>query len=119
MKKVMAIVLVFIGLAFISQNYFHPLLTLVMFLMYGILRWKLAENEILYVKNKSSAIGIKLLLVIYGLTIFSGAGNFGGVMPEETAWIGSVVALIGLLLAFEILRYWSKVKVKINEDEKG
>lgn len=112
MRKLMAIVMVFVGFAFISQNYFNSLLTLVMFLIYGILRWKLAENEILYVKNNSSAIGIKVLLVIFGLTIFSGAGNFAGLMPEKTAWIGSVVALIGLLLAYEILRYWKKIKVK-------
>jgi len=116
MKKILAIVMTFVGISFVSQNYFNPFITVVLFLLYGILRWKLAEAEILYVKNKITLISIRVFLVFFSLSIFSGAGHFGGAMPEKMGWIGSIVVLIGLVLAYEVIRFWKNIKIIIETE---
>lgn len=116
MKKLLAILMSLIGIIFVSQNHFNPFFTLVLFLLYGILRWKVAEAEILHVSNKMTMNTIRVFIVVFGLLIFSGAGAFGAVVAETTAWFGAIVALLGLILAYEVIRLRKKVKIKIEDN---
>lgn len=78
-------------------------------LIYAVVRWKFCEKGTIVVSSLPAKVLLQLFVVISAIVFAAGGSSLGSGFTKYTLGPG-IGALIGFVLAFDIARYFTKIK---------